>query len=74
MLDNDFSLSEGETSDLEGVGISLYLVNPNTVLSLSSVVAPVLPSSDVILFHFMNSEKDASMKDSSLIVSVVLAS
>ena len=46
VLDDDFSLSEGKTSDEYRVGISTYLgdsiVDPSTVLSMSRVLAPDL--------------------------------
>ena len=78
MLDDDLVLSGGETSDEEGVGISSYLddsnVDPNTVLSMSRVVAPDLPSSKVITSYFMNGKKDTSEDQSSLIVGVISAS
>ena len=74
----DFSLSEGETNDEEGVVFSSCLgdsiVDLNTVESMSIVVDPDLPSSETILSNFMNGEEDASEEESSLIISVVLVS
>lgn len=46
VLDDEFGLSEEESSDEEGDGISSYLgqarVDPEALLSLSRVVAPDL--------------------------------
>ena len=50
---NDFGLSESETSDQEGVGISLYLwgtiIDLNIALSMNRVVALDQPSNVTIL-------------------------
>ncbi len=67
MLDNDFSLSEGEISDEEGEGILLYLgdsiVNsPVNGKSGSSSAGPKWS----LLSDFMNSEEDISEEESSL--------
>ena len=64
MLDINFDLSEGETSDKEGVGIALYLrasiVNPNTALSMRRLVAPYLLSSKTIL-SILNGGEESSL-------------
>ena len=71
MLDDDFGLSEGETSDEEGEGNSSYLggsiIDPNNVLSMSRFVAADLPSSEAILSDFINGEEDTRGEESSLI-------
>ena len=62
MLDDYIGLSEGETCDDEGVGISSHLggriVDLNTVLSMSRIVAPDQPSSKTNLSDFMNCEEE----------------
>ena len=71
---NDFGLSVGETSNEEGLGITLYLcgtiIDLNIALSMNRVVAPEQPSNVTILSIFMNDEEDTSEEESSLIISV----
>ena len=78
VLDDNFSLSEDETSDAEEVCISSYLgdsiANLNTALSMSRVVDPNLSFSETILSDFMNSVEDTNVKESYLMVSVVFTS
>ena len=69
VLDSDFILSEGETSDMEGDGISSYLgdsiINSNTVLSMDRVVSLDQPSSEAhvaIVSDFMNGEEHSWRK------------
>ena len=50
------------------------IVDPNTVLSMSRVVTPDRSSRETILSDFRNDEEDTSEEESSLIVTVVLAS
>ena len=73
-VDNDFGLSEGDRSDQEGVGISLYLwgtiIDLNIALSMNRVVALEQPSNVTILSILMKDEEDTSEEESSLIVSV----
>ena len=65
-LDDNFNLSERETSDEKGEGIMSYLgdsiVDPNIVLSMGRMVALDLTSCEAILPNVMNSEEDTRKK------------
>ena len=70
-VDNDFGLSEDDTSDQEGVGISWdTIIDLDIALSMNKVVAPEQPSNVTILSILMKDEEDTSEEESSLVVSV----